>query len=31
MSAGQAVLVKWMNVADANNAGHTHGGTVMRL
>ncbi len=31
MSGAQAVLVKWMNVTDANNAGHIHGGTVMKL
>lgn len=23
--------MKWMNVTDANNAGHVHGGTVMKL
>jgi acyl-CoA hydrolase len=31
MSEARAVLVKWMNVSDANNAGHIHGGTVMKL
>ncbi len=31
MSQAQAVLVKWMSIADANSAGHIHGGTVMRL
>jgi acyl-CoA hydrolase len=31
MSEARAVLVKWMNVTDANNAGHIHGGTVMKL
>jgi acyl-CoA hydrolase len=27
----QAVLVRWMNLTDANSAGFVHGGTVMRL
>lgn len=31
MSEGRAILVKWMSVADANNDGHIHGGTVMKL
>jgi acyl-CoA hydrolase len=31
MSEGQAILVKWMSVTDANNDGHIHGGTVMKL
>ena len=31
MSEGQAILVKWMSVTDANNDGHIRGGTVMKL
>ena len=31
MSEGRAILVKWMSVTDANNDGHIHGGTVMKL
>ena len=27
----RAVLVRWMNLTDANSAGFVHGGTVMRL
>ncbi len=30
-SESQAVLVRWMGVVDANNAGYVHGGTVMKL
>jgi len=26
-----AVLIRWMGVTDANNAGFVHGGTVMKL
>ena len=26
-----AILVKWMSLLDANNAGQVHGGTVMKL
>lgn len=31
MAVATATLVKWMSVLDANNAGHVHGGTVMKL
>ena len=31
VSDSQAVLVRWMGVTDANNAGYVHGGTVMKL
>jgi len=31
MSEARAILVKWMSVTDANNAGQIHGGTVMKL
>ncbi len=31
MSQARATLVKWMGIADANNAGRIHGGTVMKL
>ncbi|MDE3069145.1 MAG: acyl-CoA thioesterase [Acidobacteriota bacterium] len=31
MAVASATLVKWMSVLDANNAGHVHGGTVMKL
>jgi acyl-CoA hydrolase len=31
MREASAVLVKWMDVTDANSAGHIHGGTVMKL
>ena len=31
MSGARATLVRWMNVTDANNAGHIHGGAVMKL
>ena len=31
VSDSQAVLVRWMGVMDANNAGYVHGGTVMKL
>ena len=31
MGDARAILVKWMGVTDANNAGHIHGGTVMKL
>jgi acyl-CoA hydrolase len=31
MSEARAILVKWMNVTHANNAGQIHGGTVMKL
>jgi acyl-CoA hydrolase len=31
MADARAVLVKWMGVTDANNAGQIHGGTVMKL
>ena len=27
----RAVLVRWMNITDANAAGMVHGGTVMKL
>jgi acyl-CoA hydrolase len=27
----RAVLIRWMNITDANSAGFVHGGTVMRL
>jgi acyl-CoA hydrolase len=27
----RAVLVRWMNITDANSAGFVHGGTVMKL
>jgi acyl-CoA hydrolase len=27
----QAVLIRWMGITDANNAGNVHGGTVMKL
>lgn len=27
----QAILVKWTDVTDANNDGHVHGGTVLKL
>jgi acyl-CoA hydrolase len=30
-SESQAVLVRWMNLTDANSAGFVHGGAVMRL
>ena len=30
-SASRSVLVRWMGVTDANNAGFVHGGTVMKL
>jgi acyl-CoA hydrolase len=31
MSEARAMLVKWMSLTDANNAGAIHGGTVMKL
>ncbi|MHB8492114.1 MAG: acyl-CoA thioesterase [Solirubrobacteraceae bacterium] len=31
MAVASATLTKWMSVLDANNAGHVHGGTVMKL
>ena len=31
MSDAQAILVRWMNVTDANTLGRIHGGTVMKL
>jgi len=31
MRQASAVLVKWMDLTDANSAGHIHGGTVMKL
>ena len=31
MSGARATLVRWMNVTDANNAGHIQGGAVMKL
>jgi acyl-CoA hydrolase len=31
MSQARAILVKWMSITDANNAGQIHGGTVMKL
>jgi acyl-CoA hydrolase len=30
-SDSRAVLVRWMNITDANSAGFVHGGTVMKL
>jgi acyl-CoA hydrolase len=30
-SASHALLVRWMGITDANNAGFVHGGTVMKL
>lgn len=30
-AASRAVLVRWMNLTDANSAGFVHGGTVMKL
>jgi acyl-CoA hydrolase len=30
-SASQSVLVHWMGIADTNNAGFVHGGTVLKL
>jgi acyl-CoA hydrolase len=30
-SESRAILVHWMGVTDANNAGFVHGGTVMKL
>src|SRR3712207_756595 len=30
-SESRAVLVRWMNITDANSAGFVHGGTVMKL
>jgi acyl-CoA hydrolase len=30
-TSGQAILVKWTAVTDANNNGHVHGGTVLKL
>jgi acyl-CoA hydrolase len=30
-SASHALLVRWMAITDANNAGFVHGGTVMKL
>ena len=29
-SASRSVLVRWMDLTDANNAGFVHGGTVMK-
>jgi acyl-CoA hydrolase len=31
LGEARAILVKWMSVTDANNAGYIHGGTVMKL
>jgi len=31
MATAKAVLVKWMSLLDANNAGMVHGGVVMKL
>ena len=31
MSDAQAILVRWMSLADANTLGRIHGGTVMKL
>jgi acyl-CoA hydrolase len=30
-SESRSILVRWMGVTDANNAGFVHGGTVMKL
>lgn len=30
-ASGQTILVKWTAVTDANNDGHVHGGTVLKL
>jgi acyl-CoA hydrolase len=30
-AASRSILVRWMGVTDANNAGFVHGGTVMKL
>jgi acyl-CoA hydrolase len=31
MGEASAILVKWMGLLDANNAGQVHGGTVLKL
>jgi acyl-CoA hydrolase len=31
MGEASTILVKWMSLLDANNAGQVHGGTVMKL
>jgi acyl-CoA hydrolase len=31
MGEASTILVKWMSLLDANNAGRVHGGTVMKL